>query len=97
MITRHENGDVGGCSYAADFMGDLVCKAFLDLEATGEVFHDAAKLGEAEDFIFGNVADSDGCREREEVMLAEAPRMNILDYDHLISAGDSERCRLVVR
>jgi hypothetical protein len=52
------------------------------LQPTAENFHDASNLAQADDSVFGKIADVDFSEKWHQVMLAHGKDINILHNNH---------------
>ncbi len=67
--------------------GDLVCQPFLDLQAPGERVDDPRDLRKADDPALWQVGDVGPAEKREQVVLAEAEKIDVAYEDHFVAIG----------
>ena len=79
-----DNGDAEGFDEFVDHLGDFGGHAFLHLKTTGEDFDQPGKFGKADNFGRGKIRDVALAEKGEEVMFAEAVKVDVLDDDHFV-------------
>lgn len=57
MAGLHDDGDALGLKHVCDGVGNILGKALLDLQATGEYLGDSGELGKADNGVGGDVTD----------------------------------------
>ena len=84
VVGLDDDGDAQGMQGLLDAVADLDRQALLDLQAPGIGLDDARDLAQAGDLAVGNVGDVRLADEGQQVMLAGAEELDVLDEDHLL-------------
>src|ERR1700687_4382572 len=74
-----------------DRFGDLTRHALLNLQAPSEHIHQACDFAEADDFVAWQIRNVRFAEKRQQVMLAQAEKFDVLYYHHFV-VGDAEGC-----
>ena len=69
---------------AAERLGDLLGHPLLELESVREHGHQAGNLAQPDDAALGQIADVDGSKKGQHVVLTQRVERNVLDQDHLV-------------
>src|SRR5581483_3562782 len=84
-VTRlNDHADALRLDDPLDGLGDLGGKAFLHLQASREDVHQSGELAEANHFAARNVGDVHLPVKRQEMMLAKAEHLDVLNDHHLV-------------
>jgi hypothetical protein len=91
MRRFHHHGDAERANFFSNRLRDLIRETFLDLKAASEDIDEARDLAEADDPSLRNVGDVAPAEKRQQVMLAEAVEVDVLDDHHLVIIDGEER------
>src|SRR5262245_57602686 len=96
LYAAHHHAQVAGFNHHAhaqrldgvlDGFGDLHGQAFLHLQAAREDVHQPGDLAQSHYFAVGNVSHVNLAEEWQQMMLAQAEHLDVLDDDHFV-VGD---------
>ena len=91
MRRFHHDGDAERRDLVADRVGDLVGQPLLHLQAAAEDVDEPRNLAEADHLVARNVGDVALAEERQQVMLAQAVEVDVLDDHHLAIIDREQR------
>lgn len=73
MLGLDDDADSARLQMLDQPVGDLLGEPLLDLRTAREVLGEAGQLGQAKNALGGQVADVDGAKERQQMVLADRP------------------------
>ena len=79
-----DHADALGFEVVHQRAGDLVGQALLQLQTARVKIRQTRQLADAQDAALGDIADMAPAEKRQQVVLAEAEDLDILDDDHVV-------------
>jgi hypothetical protein len=86
-----DDGDTNGCDLFSNRVGDLIGEPLLHLQAPAEDIDQARDLAEANHLRARNIRDMAPAEERQEMVLAEAVEVDVLDDHHFAVINREKR------
>src|SRR2546425_6719325 len=90
MLCLDDHAHTLRADLSLDGLGDLARQPFLDLQTTGEHVHQPRHLAQPDDPLVRQIGHVTLAEKRQQVVLAQAEKLDVLHDDHLVVA-DVER------
>src|SRR5207249_10088803 len=91
MAVLEKHADTFGSDLFLDVQCDLACHALLNLQAAGKHIDHARNFAETQNTFVRQISNMGLAEERQQVVFAEAEKLDILYDDHLVVGHANRR------